>query len=50
MTLPGDTSKHREIVFHATPPAQTERAHAPLSQQPHLKGAAPGREIAVGAL
>jgi len=37
MTLPGDTSKQRKIVFHATPPAQTERAHALLSQLPHLR-------------
>ncbi len=36
MTLPGDTRKQREIVFHPTPPAQTERAHALLSQLPHL--------------
>jgi hypothetical protein len=36
MALPGDTSKQREIVFHTTPPAQTERAHGLLSQLPRL--------------
>ncbi len=36
MTLPGDTRKQREIVFHPTPPAQTERAHDLLSQLPRL--------------
>lgn len=36
MALPGDTSKQREIVFHATPPAQTERAHDLLAQLPDL--------------
>lgn len=36
MALPGDTSKQREIVFHATPPAQAERAHDVLAQLPKL--------------
>ncbi len=32
----GDTRKQREILFHSTPPAQTERAHALLAQLPNL--------------
>lgn len=36
MTQPGDTRKQREIVFHPTPPAQTERAYDVLSQLPYL--------------
>lgn len=36
MALPGDIGKRREIVFHPTPPAQTERAHAVLAQLPGL--------------
>lgn len=36
MTLPADTRKQREIVFHPTPPAQTERAHALLTALPRL--------------
>lgn len=37
MALTGDTSKLREIVFHPTPPAQTERAHALLAGLPRLQ-------------
>lgn len=36
MKQPVDTSKQREIVFHPTPPAQTDRAHDLLSQLPNL--------------
>ncbi len=36
MTIPGDTQKRREIVFHATPPAQTARAYAQLSMLPDM--------------
>lgn len=31
-----DTRKQREIVFHPTPPAQIERAHALLTALPRL--------------
>lgn len=34
---PSDTSKLREILFHPTPPAQTERAHALLASLPRLQ-------------
>ncbi len=37
MSERADTRKLREIVFHTTPPAQTERAHALLGTLPHLK-------------
>lgn len=37
MAIPGDTSKQREIVFHPTPPAQIERAHALLAALPRLR-------------
>lgn len=36
MALPDDLGKRREIVFHPTPPAQTERAHTVLAQLPRL--------------
>ncbi len=36
MIPPDDTRKQRDIVFHPTPPAQTERAHALLSALPRL--------------
>jgi hypothetical protein len=36
MARPGDTWKQREIVFHPTPPAQTDRAHAWLASLPGL--------------
>ncbi|MCX7672243.1 MAG: hypothetical protein N2Z63_01385 [Thiobacillaceae bacterium] len=36
MTPAADTVKRREIVFHPTPPAQIERAHALLTALPRL--------------
>lgn len=36
MERPGDTHKQREIVFHVTPPAQTQRAHDVLTRLPRL--------------